>query len=562
MVAVNPLPDSTISANGPTEFCSGGGVGLSVPQLNGNSYTWSFNNSTILGGVGSAYYASQTGVYSVQIVNQYNCSSNDSISITSLNVPVAIINNPAPANFSCQGSQVTLNSASNCVGCNLTYQWLNNNFNPIQGANSATYSYTANSTGNIYLVISNNLNGVSCADTSTNILITVLVNQNPTFNLPDSICVNDTYLLPQLSNNLISGNWNHPSITSPYTSYTFTPLSGQCALTYTWNVTLAQLPLPNLGNDTTICSGEAVNLSLQGFNSYLWNNGSVNSAIQVSPVSTELLTVSVTDNLGCIGYDSITVIVNPNPATPIIVGVESVCLNSLNQVYSSSPSSNWLIWNIHGANIYSGQHTNQVHLDVTALDSVWIELTEHVLETGCFATGSLLVIVDTTAVAPPYVNVLPLGNDNDLLCAPQATNVIRWGKMNKLTNLIYLEPSGLTYHNFISLDTSVYYYFVDHGGDGCYTRSYYNYPELVTELEDVQEVGFWLAPNPVQTELRIMSDTQSFNSLSIENLEGKCVYQGSHWTNTPIDCANFMPGMYFVKIQNGLKSYVIKFLKL
>jgi len=561
-VTVNPLPDSTITANGDTVFCSGGNVGLSVPQVIGNVYTWSLNNSPILGGVGSSYFANQTGVFSVQIVNQYNCTSNDTITITSLNIPIAIITNPAPSNFYCQGSQVTLNSASNCVGCSLTYQWLDNSMNPIQGANSSTYSYTANSTSNIYLVVSNNLNGVSCVDTSSNIPISVIQNLTPIFNLPDSICVNDTYLLPQLSNNLISGNWNHPSITSQYTSYTFTPLIGQCALPYTWNVTLAQLPSPNLGNDTTICSGEAVNLSLQGFNSYLWNNGSVNSAIQVSPVSTELLTVSVTDNLGCIGYDSITVIVNPNPATPIIVGVESVCLNSLNQVYSSSPSSNWLIWNINGANIYSGQHTNQVHLDVTALDSVWIELTEHVLETGCFATGSLLVIVDTTAVAPPYVNVLPLGNDNDLLCAPQATNVIRWGKMNKLTNLIYLEPSGLTYHNFISLDTSVYYYFVDHGGDGCYTRSYYNYPELVTEVEDVQEVGFWLAPNPVQTELRIMSDAQSFNSLSIENLEGKSVYHGSHWTNTPIDCANFMPGMYFVKIQNGLKSYVIKFLKL
>jgi hypothetical protein len=561
-VTVNPLPDSTISANGDTVFCSGGNVGLSVPQGIGNVYTWSLNNSPILGGVASSYFANQTGVFSVQIVNQYNCTSNDTITITSLNIPIAVITNTAPSNFYCQGSQVTLNSASNCVGCSLTYQWLDNSMNSIQGANSSTYSYTANSTSNIYLVVSNNLNGVSCVDTSLNIPISVIQNLTPTFNLPDSICVNDTYLLPQLSNNLISGNWNHPSITSQYTSYTFTPLIGQCALPYIWNVTLEQLPSPNLGNDTTICSGEAVNLSLQGFNYYLWNNGSVNSAIQVSPVSTELFIVSVTDNLGCIGYDSITVIVNPNPATPVIVGVESVCLNSLNRVYSSSPSSNWLIWNINGANIYSGQHTNQVHLDVTALDSVWIELTEHVLETGCFATGSLLVIVDTTAVAPPYVNVLPLGNDNDLLCAPQATNVIRWGKMNKVTNLIYLEPSGLTYHNFISLDTSVYYYFVDHGGDGCYTRSYYNYPELVTEVEDVQEVGFWLAPNPVQTELRIMSDTQSFNSLSIENLEGKCVYQGSHWTNTPIDCANFMPGMYFVKIQNGLKSYVIKFLKL
>jgi hypothetical protein len=214
-------------------FCSGGNVGLSVPQVIGNVYTWSLNNSPILGGVGSSYFANQTGVFSVQIVNQYNCTSNDTITITSLNIPIAIITNPAPSNFYCQGSQVTLNSTSNCVGCSLTYQWLDNSMNPIQGANSSTYSYTANSTSNIYLVVSNNLNGVSCVDTSSNIPISVIQNLTPIFNLPDSICVNDTYLLPQLSNNLISGNWNHPSITSQYTSYTFTPLIGQCALPYT-----------------------------------------------------------------------------------------------------------------------------------------------------------------------------------------------------------------------------------------------------------------------------------------------------------------------------------------
>jgi len=560
-VTVNPLPDSTISTNGPTVFCSGGNVELSVPQVN-NTYSWSLNGTAIPGGVGSVYFANQTGVYSVIVVNQYNCSSNDSIAITSLNNPIAIINNTSPSSFYCQGSTVTLSSASNCLGCNLSYQWLNNNMNSIPQANSATYSFSANTTTNVYLMVSNNLNGVSCTDTSMSFLITVLTNVAPTFNLPDSICINNTFSLPQLSNNLISGNWNHPSITNPFTSYTFTPLLGQCALPYSWNVAIVQLPTPNLGNDTIICSGDPLSLSLSGYNSYLWNDGSINSSIQVNPISTELFSVSVTDELGCVGFDSLTVTVNPNPATPVIVGAESVCLNSLNQVYTSSPNNNWLIWNINGANIYSGQHTNQVHLDITSQDTVWIELTALDTATSCNAIGSLMVLVDTSAVAPPYVNVFPLGNDNDLLCAPQATNVIRWGKINKLTNLVYLEPSVLTYHNFITLDTSTFYYFVDHGSEGCYTRSYYNYPELVTQVQDLEEVDVWLAPNPVINEFTIMSDSEIFGTITIENMEGKCVFRQNQWTNIPINCVDFLPGMYFVKLENVLNSYVVKFLKL
>jgi hypothetical protein len=384
----------------------------------------------------------------------------------------------------------------------------------------------------------------------------------PTFSLPDSICINNTYSLPQLSNNLISGNWNHPSITGQNTSYIFTPLVGQCALPFSWNVDIVQLPMPNLGNDTTVCSGDPLSLSLSSYNSYLWSNGSNNSSIQVNPMSTELVSVAVTNNFGCVGFDSLTVTVNPNPATPVIVGPETVCLNSLNQIYSSSPTSNWLIWNIVGANIYSGQHTNQVHLDVTSEDTVWIELTVHDLATGCYAIGSFMMLVDTSAVAFPYVNVFPLGNDNDLLCAPQATNVFRWGKINKFTNDIFLEPSVLTYHNFTMLDTATYYYFVDHGAEGCFTRSFYNYPELITGIEESIDFSYWLAPNPVISEFNIMAESMKLVAVQVENIEGKCVYSGLNWTNTPINCANFKPGMYFVKIENGSNSYVVKFLKL
>jgi len=359
-----------------------------------------------------------------------------------------------------------------------------------------------------------------------------------------------------------------PASTQTYT-VTGTNANG-CTNTAQVQVTVNGLPDSTISANgpTVFCNGGSVILSVPigNNNSYTWflNNVQIPGGVGNSYLSniSGNYSVLIVNEYNCSSNGSITVTVNPNPTTPVIVGPESVCLNSLNQVYSSSPNNNWLIWNINGANIYSGQHTNQVHLDITSVDTVWIELTAHDLATGCYAIGSLMVLVDTSVIAPPYVNVFPLGNDNDLLCAPQATNVIRWGKINKATNLVYLETSVLTYHNFITLDTSTFYYFVDHGSEGCYTRSYYNYPELVTQVQDLEKVAVWLVPNPVLNEFNIMSDSQIFGFITIENLEGKCVYQQEGWANTSINCANFMPGMYVLKLQNTSMSFVVKFLKL
>ena len=545
-VTVNALP--TVSAGINQTVCAGTAVTLSASGA--TSYTW---NNGVINGV--SFTPNNTQTYTVTGTDGNGCINTAQVQVTVNALPTM---SAGPNQTVCAGTSVALSGSGAS-----SYAWNNGVSNGVSFTPASTQTYT---------VIGTDANG--CTNTAQT---TVTVNALPTVSggSNQTVCGGTSVILTgsgastyAWNNNVQDGVAFTPASTQTYT-VTGTDAIG-CANTAQLTVTVNPLPDSTISTNgpTVFCSGGNVVLSvpIENNSTYSWfldgviiPGGVGNSYL--SNVS-GVFSVIIDNAFNCSSDDSIIITVNPNPATPVIVGAESLCLNSLNQVYTSSPNNNWLIWNINGANIYSGQHTNQVHLDVTSEDTVWIELTAHDLATGCYAIGSLMVLVDTSAVAPPYVNVFPLGNDNDLLCAPQATNVIRWGKINKLTNIIYLEPSVLTYHNFVTLDTVTYYYFVDHGGDGCYTRSYYNYPDLVTQVQEMPDVDFWLAPNPVVTELRIMSESQIGTSISIENLEGKCVYQGAYWTNTPINCANFVPGMYFVKIQTGQMDYVVKFLKL
>ncbi len=65
----------------------------------------------------------------------------------------------------------------------------------------------------------------------------------------------------------------------------------------------------NLGNDTVLCYGETLTLSADSGLIYLWNNGSSNQTIIVDTAGNYNVTIS--DTLGCIGYDTINVIILP-----------------------------------------------------------------------------------------------------------------------------------------------------------------------------------------------------------------------------------------------------------
>ncbi len=63
----------------------------------------------------------------------------------------------------------------------------------------------------------------------------------------------------------------------------------------------------DLGNDTMLCYGETLTLSADSGLTYLWNDSSSNQTIVVDTTGNYHVTIS--DTLGCIGYDTINVII-------------------------------------------------------------------------------------------------------------------------------------------------------------------------------------------------------------------------------------------------------------
>ena len=76
-------------------------------------------------------------------------------------------------------------------------------------------------------------------------------------------------------------------------------------------ISVSNSPTFDLGNDTTICINSPTTISApSGFVEYLWNDGNSSSAI--TTILEGLYEVTVTDNFGCFGSDSLYVTVDEN----------------------------------------------------------------------------------------------------------------------------------------------------------------------------------------------------------------------------------------------------------
>jgi hypothetical protein len=134
------LSQAELIASGPTSFCSGGSVNLSV--LNGNSQVWS------TGSLNPSITVTTSGTYSVTVLNTTaGCS---------VNLSQIVIVNPTPT------PSITLNGNNLTTSTFSSYQW-NLNGNPISGATSQSYDPIATGNGQ-YSVIVTNSNG--CVGTS------------------------------------------------------------------------------------------------------------------------------------------------------------------------------------------------------------------------------------------------------------------------------------------------------------------------------------------------------------------------------------------------------------
>lgn len=159
-----PLPQATITANGPTTFCQGDQVKLQANYGSTYNYQWFKYGNAIPGANTRNYFANTNGTYKVEVTTAYGCSKKSgATTVAVMDAPNAIITPDGPTTF-CQGGSVLLRANN---GNGYTYQWKLYG-NDIPGA--MNLGYIASVAGNYKVAVTN---ASGCTTLSANETITI-----------------------------------------------------------------------------------------------------------------------------------------------------------------------------------------------------------------------------------------------------------------------------------------------------------------------------------------------------------------------------------------------------
>ncbi|XZF12489.1 PKD domain-containing protein [Chitinophagaceae bacterium MMS25-I14] len=151
-VTVHPLPDAYITYSTPISFCQDGAVVLTGDVAQGYAYQWYKDGAPMNGEVNYYYIASQQGIYSLKVTNQFGC-----VQMSSTSVPVTVFPKPAPVIYK--------NGFDLSTGQYVTYQWF---FNGQVITNAVQQSYNATQDGAYYVEVTD---GNGCTQRSSSVFV-------------------------------------------------------------------------------------------------------------------------------------------------------------------------------------------------------------------------------------------------------------------------------------------------------------------------------------------------------------------------------------------------------
>lgn len=290
---------STVSAG--SAICAGQTLNLSAATSAGTApftYTW-----TGAGSFGSA-----------------NTSSTSVTGATASNYTITVSNACGTATAAVTATvnalpTITTNSATICAG---DAAILN-----ASGANTYTWSTTANtqtiavspSSMTVYTVMGTDANG--CVGTNT---AAVMVNSLPVVTASSATnCAGQAVSLNAGGANTYTWSTSATGgtiVVMPGSSTSYTVMgtdANGCVNSATASVTTNTLPVLSVNTPTT-CAGDVATLIASGANTYTWSTTATTFSITDNPMMTASYTVSGTDNNGCVGMATTSIVVNALPS--------------------------------------------------------------------------------------------------------------------------------------------------------------------------------------------------------------------------------------------------------
>lgn len=302
-----------------TSFCKRDSLILN-PHIAGATMLWN------TGSTDSNVIIKHPGIYSVQI-RYAECTAADTIEITERNLPAFTL---GADTIICSGSQISLTPQPVYPG--VQYTWNTGSSNP---------SINADTAGSYWLRLTDP-GGCNWNDT-----VNVNFKTLPGFTLgtDTSICKKDTIVLTATVNNA-NYLWNDNSVFSQIEVYQqgwywCDVTKDGCTYRDSIQLTIKPLPVVNLGNDTTLCEGQQIQLhALNNNSNYLWQDNSNNEDYLVFAAGQ--YNVQVMKD-GCENGDTINVAYKLKPH--INLGGNQLLCNGQTVVLKPTIESSWqLVW--------------------------------------------------------------------------------------------------------------------------------------------------------------------------------------------------------------------------
>jgi len=289
----DPKPDPvTISTDKPTSICIGESITLTAES--DGPWAWSNGETT------KSITVTPTIPTNYEVTVGSDCTeSTANLLVTPFALPIA---EAGPNQSICFGSAATLTAD---IGGS-SYEWSDG-----QVGRTISVFPTANTTYTVTVT-----SGPGCMDTD-DVVVSVK-------DLPIVVAITEQTVCQGVEVTLTASGattyeWSNgmtgSSITfvPPSTGlYTVTGTLDGCEDTDQVNVVVNENPTANISGDDEICSGEMTILTASGSGDYEWTDGSTTNSINVSPLSTTIYTLTVTDN-GCTDIASFEVRVEDKP---------------------------------------------------------------------------------------------------------------------------------------------------------------------------------------------------------------------------------------------------------
>lgn len=421
ITVLTPPAQPTITAGGPTTFCTGDSVQLSSSA--GTAYLWSTGETT------QNIWAGISGSYTVSVFDDAGCSSvpSDPVLVTAHPSPdQPVVTASGPVTF-CEGDSVDLTSS-----VAFSYLWSN-------GDTNQTIRVISN--GSFFVQVTDTSGCQSIPSATTTVTV---YNLPPTpvitVNGSTDVCEHDSVILtssPGITYLWSTGDTTQSIAANTAGDFTVQTINGVgCPSLPSGAVTITTRPAPaqpaiTFTGNTTFCEGDSLVLTSSAGTTYLWSNGETTQSI--SAKTTGSYTVWVANADGCFSLPSVPVdvTVNANPEKPEITGSDQYCTGD--SVMLSGPPFSAYLWS-------TGEITSTIY---AKSGSYTLTVTD---ANGCSSPDSDAFTVSESP-KPPRPVITPAGpidlesGDSVILVSSSATTY-SWSPGGETTPSITVRTAG------------------------------------------------------------------------------------------------------------------------